>query len=93
MEIALGIMLTTVALYSEAETPLGSVGFLQDTADGETDDVAQGKLGMQTEVANAFRTLEMLEQKRERNQAEALQLSMRRLADEHDSIEGEGASG
>lgn len=82
MEIATSIMLTAAALYSEAETPIGTVGFL---ATDDMADIAAEKEEMRQSVAGTFEEFEAIEMQRGSNQREALQLGMLNLAKQYDT--------
>jgi hypothetical protein len=70
------MMLTAMALFQDAETPMGRVGYLSEDREG---------LNEATErMARAFRILERIEVERGQDQRDALYLSMRKLAEEHD---------
>jgi len=75
-EIVTGLMMTALALYSEAESPLGQVGFLAE--DGE--EVDEDKEAMIETIKENFQLFEYEERQRGVDQREALQLAMRQIA-------------
>lgn len=74
--IATDLMLTAMALFQDAETPMGRVGFLNEDRPGLNETAER--------MARAFRILERLEVEREQDQRDPLYFSMRKLAEEYD---------
>jgi len=68
-------MLTAMALFQEGETPLGRVGYLNESLP-DLDEMTE-------HIARAFRVLEATEVERGQDQRDALFMSMRRLAKEY----------
>lgn len=88
MDLALGLMLTATALYQEAETPFGTVGFLYRDDDEETaragglaGAVATRRLGMRQSLQHTFEAFEATERRRDGSEQRELYTAMRKFAD------------
>ena len=88
-EIATGLMLTAVALFSGAESDVGHVAFLEPQP-GEP--AGPQKLGMMQDIAEAFLVFEDGIEGTPAHQREAMQLAMHEMAQKYEA-ETQGGGG